>query len=79
MALAHTRLRLVEPAKSEDRSLTTNCGEAGSRVGDAELSVGGAPDALRRLAAALVVAADAAETLRDPSGHPTAASVPEAG
>jgi hypothetical protein len=75
MRLAHTTLWLDEPPATRDRSFITNRGEplACLDVGNGELSIFGSPDGLRRLAAALVVSADAAETLGQRAGHPAVA------
>jgi hypothetical protein len=79
MGLVHTTAHLHEAPVIEARPFITDAGEpcAWVDVGEhGELSVYGQPEALRRLAAALVVAADAAETLGDQSAQPAAEAAP---
>jgi hypothetical protein len=80
MRLAHTSLWLDEPPPTRDHSFISERGEgvACLRVGEGDLTVYGVPDAFRRLAAALVVSADAAESLIGQGTPPAATPFKEA-
>jgi hypothetical protein len=82
MALMYTTARLVDVLVVEAQPFITSAGERWAWVdvgGHHELSVYGPPDALRRLAAALVVAADAADVLDVEAGGPEPLALAEAG
>jgi hypothetical protein len=71
MGLVHTTARLNEKPVTVAQPFVTTLGElcAWVDVGECgELALYGSPESLRRLAAALVVAADAAEALRGEPG-----------
>jgi hypothetical protein len=82
MALVHRTARLHRLPVVAAHPFITSAGERWARVDvgeHGELSVYGPPDALRRLAAALVVAADAADVLDVEAGGPEPLALAEAG
>jgi hypothetical protein len=72
MSASRTTVRLTEDTPVSQRSLVGRSGEPVGwlEVGDRhELGLYGSPDAVRRLAGALLIAADAADVLIDGGGH----------
>jgi hypothetical protein len=82
MALVHRTARLHKLPVVAAHPFITSAGQrwAWVDVGEqGELSVYGPPDALRRLAAALVVAAHAADAADPEAGEPEPSALAEAG
>jgi hypothetical protein len=72
MSASRTTVRLTEDTTVSQRSFVGRAGDPVGwlDVGDGnELGLYGSPDAVRRLAAALLIAADAADGLIDGGGH----------